>query len=100
MNRGRMPFDHEKMRLEARLLGLLSQALQDRNRDDIVSNLLALGDLYLSGDSYEKSEEYFQRILDEPVVQLARPEERARARLNLASLAMRRGHLGAAGEGL
>ena len=76
-----MPFDHEKMRLEARLLGLLSQALQDRNRDDIVSSLLALGDLYLSADLYEKSEEYLQRILDEPVSQLARHDERARARL-------------------
>jgi tetratricopeptide (TPR) repeat protein len=88
-----MPFDDEKIRLESRLLGLLSQALQDRNRDEIVSSTMALGDLYLSGDLYEKAEEYFRRVLEEPVAALARPEERAKAHLNLAAVTLRRGHL-------
>src|SRR6188474_1340066 len=88
-----MAFDDEKLRLETRLLGLLSQALQDRNRDEIVSSTLALGDLYLSGDLYEKAEEYFRRVLEEPVAVLARPEERAKAHLNLATVTLRRGHL-------
>jgi tetratricopeptide (TPR) repeat protein len=95
-----MPFDDEKMRLESRLLGLLNQALQDRNRDDIVSSTLALGDLYLSGDLYEKAEEYFQRVLAEPIAALARAEERARAQLDLAVVMLRRGHLSLAREGL
>jgi tetratricopeptide (TPR) repeat protein len=95
-----MPFDDEKMRLETRLLGLLSQALQDRNRDEIVSSTLALGDLYLSGDLYEKAEEYFRRLFEEPLLQLARPDEKARAHLSLATVAMRRGHLGQARDGL
>ena len=95
-----MRFDDEKLRLETRLLGLLSQALQDRNRDEIVSSTLALGDLYLSGDMYEKAEEYFGRLLEEPLLQLARPDEKARAHLNLATVAMRRGHLAQARDGL
>lgn len=95
-----MPFDAEKTRLEARLLGLLNQALQDRNRDEIVSSTLALGDLYLSGDLYEKAEESFQRVLQEPVQSLARPDEKARAHISLATIAMRRGHLTLAAEGL
>lgn len=95
-----MPFDNEKSRLETRLLGLLNQALQDRNRDEIVASTLALGDLYLSGDLYEKAEEYFHRLLEEPVSQLARPEERARAHLHLATVSLRRGHLALAREGL
>jgi len=93
-----MPFDHEKSRLEARLLGLLSQALQDRNRDAIVSSLLALADLYLSGDLCQKAEEYFQRILEDPTMHLARPDERARALIGLAVVALRRGQLAAASE--
>jgi tetratricopeptide (TPR) repeat protein len=88
-----MPFDSEKMRLETRLLGLLNQALQDRNRDDILSSTFALGDLYLSGDLYEKAEEYFRRVLEEPLVQVARPDERARAHLAIAMVMLRRGHL-------
>src|SRR5262245_13880641 len=95
-----MPFDDEKMRLETRLLGLLQQALQDRNRDEIVSATLALGDLYLSGDLYEKAEEYFRRVLEEPVAPLAHPDEKARAQLNLALVLLRRGHLTLAREGL
>jgi tetratricopeptide (TPR) repeat protein len=95
-----MPFDDEKMRLETRLLGLLSQALQDRNRDEIVSSTLALGDLYLSGDIYEKAEEYFRRLFEEPLLHLARPDEKARAHLALSTVAVRRGHLGQAREGL
>jgi len=95
-----MPFDSEKLRLEARLLGLLSQALQDRNRDEIVASTLAVGDLYLSGDLYEKAEEYLSRVLEEPVLALARPDERARAALLLATVALRRGDLSAARDGL
>jgi tetratricopeptide (TPR) repeat protein len=95
-----MPFDDEKMRLETRLLGLLQQALQDRNRDEIVSATLALGDLYLSGDLYEKAEEYFRRVLEEPVAPLAHADEKARAQLNLALVLLRRGHLTLAREGL
>ncbi len=95
-----MPFDDEKIRLESRLLGLLSQALQDRNRDEIVGSTLALGDLYLSGDLYEKAEEYFRKVLEEPVLALARPDERSRAQLNLATVMLRRGHLTLARDGL
>jgi len=95
-----MPFDDEKLRLENRLIGLLNQALQDRNRDEIVSSTLALGDLYLSGDLYEKAEEYFRKLLDEPLAQMARPDERARAHLLLANVSLRRGHLGLAREEL
>ena len=95
-----MPFDDEKLRLETRLLGLLQQALQERNRDEIVASTLALGDLYLSGDLYEKAEEYFRKLGEEPVASLARPDEKAKAYLSLASVMMRRGHLTLAREGL
>lgn len=95
-----MPFDDEKMRLETRLLELLQQALQDRNRDEIVTSTLALGDLYLSGDLYEKAEEYFRRVIDEPVAAVAHPDEKARAQLSLAIVLLRRGHLTLAREGL
>ena len=95
-----MPFDEEKLRLESRLLGLLQRALQERDRDEIVSSTLALGELYLSGDLYEKAEEYFRRLEEEPVVQLARLEERARAQLALATVMMRRGHLTLVREGI
>ena len=88
-----MPLDSEKKRLEARLLDLLSQALLERNRAGVVSTSLELGALYLSGDLYEKAEECFRRVLEEPLVQLARPEEKAQAELGTAHVALRRGHL-------
>ena len=58
-----MPFDDEKMRLENRLLGLLSQALQDRNRDEIVGSTLALGDLYLRLDSVPQAAAATERAM-------------------------------------
>ena len=95
-----MPLDSEKKRLEARLLNVLSQALQERNRDDIVGTSLELGALYMSGDLYEKAEECYRRVLESPVLDLARPEERADAETGLAEVALRRGHLTLAGEAL
>lgn len=95
-----MPLDSEKKRLEARLLNVLSQALQERNRDDIVGTSLELGALYLSGDLYEKAEECYRRVLESPVVDLARAEERAGAETGLAEVALRRGHLTLASEAL
>jgi tetratricopeptide (TPR) repeat protein len=95
-----MPFDDEKMRLESRLIDLLNQALQDRNRDEIVSQSLALGDLYVSGDLYEKAEECFRKLLEEPLVQFARPDDRARTHLLLCNVSLRRGHLSQARDSL
>ena len=95
-----MPLDSEKKRLEARLLTVLSQALQERNRDDIVGTSLELGTLYMSGDLYEKAEECYRRVLEAPVAALARPDERADAETGLAEVALRRGHLTLAAEAL
>jgi len=88
-----MPLDSEKKRLEARLLDLLSQALGERNRAGVVSTSVELGWLYLSGDLYEKSEECFRRVLEEPLAPLARAEEKAQAEVGTAHVALRRGHL-------
>lgn len=93
-----MPLDSEKKRLEARLLNLLNQALRDRNRDDIVATSLELGALYYSGDLYDRSEECFRGVLDEPVVQLARPEEKAQAEAGIARVLLTRGHITLARE--
>lgn len=95
-----MPLDAEKKRLEARLLGLLHQALQERNRDDIVGTSLELGALYLSGDLYDRAEECFRRILEEPVRRLARGDERWQAEAGLAQVMLVRGHLTLAREAL
>ncbi|MFQ5598987.1 MAG: tetratricopeptide repeat protein [Candidatus Krumholzibacteriia bacterium] len=95
-----MPLDSEKKRLEARLLDLLSRALLERNRDDIVGTSLKLGALYLSGDLYDKSEECFHRVLGEPVADLARADEKAQAEAGLARVALCRGHLTLAQEAL
>ncbi len=95
-----MPLDAEKKRLEARLLGLLHQALQERNRDDIVGTSLELGALYLSGDLYDRAEECFRRVLEEPVKRLARGEEKTQAEAGLAQVLLVRGHLTLAREAL
>lgn len=95
-----MPLDSEKKRLEARLLQLLGKALSSRNQEDIVGTSLELGALYLSGDLYDKAEESFQRVLDEPISDMAQPREKARAEVGLAEVAGRRGHLTAAREAL
>lgn len=95
-----MPLDAEKKRLEARLLGLLNQALQERNRDDIVGTSLELGALYLSGDLYDRAEECFRRLLEEPVKRLARGDERTQAEAGLAQVMLVRGHLTLAQEAL
>ncbi len=96
--KARMPLDSEKKRLEARLLTLLNQALRERNRDDIVATSLELGALYYSGDLYDKSEECFRGVLEEPVVQLARSEEKAQAEAGIARVLLTRGHLTLARE--
>lgn len=93
-----MPLDSEKKRLEARLLTLLNQALRERNRDDIVSTSLELGALYYSGDLYDKSEECFRRVLEEPVAQLARADEKAQAEAGISRVLLTRGHLTLARE--
>ena len=95
-----MPLDAEKKRLEARLLGLLHQALQERNRDDIVGTSLELGALYISGDLYDRAEECFRRLLEEPVKRLARVDERIQAEAGLAQVMLVRGHLTLAQEAL
>lgn len=95
-----MPLDAEKKRLEARLLDVLQRALQERNRDDIVGTSLELGTLYLSGDLYERAEECFQRVLEDPVKRLARTEERGHAELGLAQVLMARGQLTLARESM
>ena len=95
-----MPLDSEKKRLEARLLTLLNQALRERNRDDIVATSLELGALYYSGDLYDRSEESFRGVLEEPVVQLARAEEKAQAEAGIARVLLTRGHLTLAREAL
>jgi tetratricopeptide (TPR) repeat protein len=95
-----MPLDAEKKRLEARLLDLLQRALQERNRDDIVVTTLELGALYLSGDLYDRAEECFRRVLEEPVRRLARSEEKAQAEAGLAHVLLVRGHLTLAREAL
>ncbi len=95
-----MPLDAEKKRLEARLLGLLQQALSERNRDDIVATSLDLGALYLSGDLYDRAEECFRRVLEEPVKRLAKGDEKALAEAGLAQVMLVRGHLTLAREAL
>lgn len=95
-----MPLDSEKKRLEARLLQLLGKALSSRNQEDIVGTSLELGALYLSGDLYDKAEESFQRVLDDPIADMAQPRDKARAEVGLAEVASRRGHLTAAREAL
>ncbi len=95
-----MPLDAEKKRLEARLLDVLQRALQERNRDDIVGTSLELGALYLSGDLYDRAEECFRRVLEEPVRRLARNEEKAQAEAGLAHVLLLRGHLTLAREAL
>ncbi|UCE02889.1 MAG: tetratricopeptide repeat protein [Candidatus Latescibacterota bacterium] len=95
-----MPLDSEKKRLEARLLDLLQRALEERNRTGIVSTSLELGALYVSGDLYDKAEESFRRVLEEPGSRLARAEERAQAEVGFAQVTLRRGHLTLAREAL
>jgi tetratricopeptide (TPR) repeat protein len=56
--------------------------------------------LYLSGDLYERAEECFQRVLEDPVKRLARNEERGHAELGRAQVLLARGQLTLAREAL